>query len=629
MGETLSAQGLMEYVEAHLRKKDRPRTEGQGKEPHYPMAVVFIGNKSMDAFDDIASALTRFWPQYETNLLYLGVRCSDHGTECCSISRERGAQTLTVDELNMAVNNLFSDKMYFENRQRLLVYYIFNTNQCLSPSDYNFWMKELQKFKDNLHTGTLDISDLLISLLDENFARDSISKQIRNQIREHMGTSRLCSAECLISNRCQDNTTYEDWRNGYRIAADLIALSNNSDSPVSSRIFGGGIMTVSYVCEEKPYAEISNVVVRQLLNVLDPISKQSVHGERGRTRAELLGMSDEGTLELLDQYVDQFLQAKLPTPEQIELFPRREESNWELAQLHADEFNEETLGAWDCYLQLLVRRTKEEIEANGSLRDRWQEDYSARLRRNFTCQELILLGEEIEEVKALLRVKRAPSRGKSPIADGIDQLKYLLSSDENLLSLFEKVIMQQAQEAEELEAAWQTLLDSRVRLHSVRDQKLVSLYTQAVNDYRDNHIDEMREAFRGVRTKSDLDEMLKDLLNDILLRVPVFAANLEQELQERLKLEKTPGDAKQYISALLTGSNMPVFFRSNFSLGIATVSAILIKKGTPLFYTISENPDLPQGTYYYDIDYSNAVESIQIYSVSEQNLISDGEGEQK
>lgn len=627
MGETLSAQSLMEYVEARLRKKDRPKTEGQGKEPHYPLVVVFLGDKSIDAFDDVASALTRLWPQYETNLLYLGVRRSDHGTECCSISREHGAQALTVDEINIAVNNLFSDKMHFENRQRLLVYYIFNTNQCLSLSDYDFWIKELKTFKGNLHTGTLDISDLLISLLDENFARDSISKQIRNQIREHTGASRLCSAECLISNRRQDNTTYGDWRDGYRIAADLIALSNNSDSSVSSRIFGGGIMTVSYVCEEKPYEGISNVVVRQLLNVLDPISKQNVRAESGRTRAELLGISDEGTLELLDQYVDQSLRAKLPTPEQIELFPRQDESNWELAQLHADELNEETLGAWNCYLQILVRRTKEEIEANGSLRDRWQEDYSALLRRNFTNQELILLGEEIEDVKALLRVKRTPSRGKTPIADGIDQLKYLLSSDENLLSLFEKNIVQKAQEAEELEAAWQTLLDSKAKIHSVKDQKLVSLYTQAVDNYRDNHIDEMREAFHRVRTKSDLDKMLKDLLNDILIKAPIFAANLEQELQERLKLEKVPGDAKQYISSLLTGSNMPVFFNSNFSIGVATLSAILIKKGTPLFYTISENPDLPQGTYFYDIDHSNAVESIQIYSVSEQNLISDEKGE--
>lgn len=627
MGETLSAQSLMEYVEARLRVKDRPKTEGQGKEPHYPLMVVFLGDKSLEAFDDVAAALARLWPQYESNLLYLGVKRSIDGVEYCSISNESGTRSLDVDEINVAVSNLFSDKMYFENRQRLLVYYVFNTGQCSSVSEYDYWIKELRTFKGNLHTGTLDVSDLLISLLDENFARDSISKQIRNRIREHIGATPLCSAECLISNRCQDNTTYGDWRNGCRIAADLIALSNNSDGFVSSRIFGGGIMTVSYVCEEKPYAEISNVVVRQLLSVLDPISKQSVRGENGRTRAELLGISNEGTLELLDQYVDQSLRAKLPTPEQIELFPRKDESNWELAQLHADEFNEETFGAWNCYLQILARQTKEEVEANSSLRDRWQEDYSALLRRNFTNQELILLGEEIEDVKALLRVKRMPSRGKTPIADGIDQLKYLLSSDANLLSLFEQTIMQKAQEAEELEAAWQTYLDSKAKIHAVKDQKLVSLYAQAVDNYRDNHIDEMREAFQGVRTKNDLDKMLKDLLNDILIRVPIFSANLEQELQERLKLEKVPGDAKRYISTLLTGSNMPVFFKSNFSIGVATLSAILIKEGTPLFYAISANPDLPQGTYFYDIDHSNAVESIQIYSVNEQNLISDEKGE--
>lgn len=628
MGETLSAQSLMEYVETRLRKKDRPKTEGQGEEPHHPFIVVFLGDKSFDAFDGVASALTRLWPQYEANLLYLGVKRGDRGAEYCSISREQGARPLTVDEINIAVSNLFSDKVYFENRQRLLIYYVFNTNQCLSISDYDYWIKELKAFKDDLHIGTLDILDLLVCLLDENFARDSISKQIRNRIRTHTGASRVCSAEVLISNRCQDNTIYgNDWRNGYRIAADLIALSNNSDGSLLSRIFGGGIMTVSYVCEEKPYDEISNVVVRQLLNALDPISKWSVHVENGRGRGELLGISSEGTLELLDQYVEHSLQAKLPTPEQIELFPRQSEFDEELASLHADNFNEETFGAWDCYLQLLVRRTKEEIEANSSLRDRWQEDYSALLRKNFTNQELIRLGEEIEDVKALLRMKHAPSRGKTPIDDGIDQLKYILSSDETLLSLFEGIVVQKAQEAEELEAAWQALLDSRAKILSVKDQKLVSLYTQVIEDYRDNHIDEMREAFHKVRTKSDLEKMLKDLLNDILLHVPIFSATLEQELQERLKLEKIPGDAKQYISSLLTGSAMPVFFKSNFSMGTAVLSAILIKTGTSLYDAISRNPDLPQGTQYYNTDHSNAVESIQIYSVSEQNLISDEKGE--
>lgn len=628
MSEMLSAQSLMRYVEGRLRKKDRPKTEGQGKEPHYPLAMVFVGDKSLEAFDDVSTALSRLWPQYENNLLYLGIRRGLDGAEYCSMSRENGTRVLSVDEINLAVSNLFSTKMYFENRQRLLTYYIFNTGQCESISDYDYWIKELQAFKGNLHTGTLDISDLLISFLDENFARDSISKQIRNRIRGHMGASRVCLAECLISNRCQDNTTYgDDWHDGYRIAADLIALSNNSDGSVSSRIFGSGITTVSYVCEEKPYDEISNVVVRQVLSVLDPLSKQNIHEQRGKKRSELLGLSDDGTLELLDQYVDDILQAKLPTPEQIELFPRQYESDWELSQLHADDFNQETLGAWNCYLQILVRRTKEEIDANGSLKSKWQEAYTALLRRNFTNQELISLGEDIEDIRDLLRLKHEPTRGKTPIADGIDQLKFLISSDENLLSLFEGIILQNAQEAEELDTAWQFLLDSKAKIRSVKDQKLVSLYTHEIDNYRDSHIDEMREAIHLVRSKSELETMLKDLLNDILAEVPVFSANLEQELQERLKLEKIPGDAKQYISSLLIGSDMPVFFKTNFSLGAAILSAILIKTGTSLFNTISGNPDLPQGTYFYNTDQSNAVESIQIYSVSEQNLISDEKGD--
>ena len=118
----------------------------------------------------------------------------------------------------------------------------------------------------------------------------------------------------------------------------------------------------------------------------------------------------------------------------------------------------------------------------------------------------------------------------------------------------------------------------------------------------------------------ELDSFLKELVETILQSEPIFHAPFEEELQKRLDVASNPIDSRSYIRSKLTGDEIKTYLRVSFALQEMALSAILLKKNTPLHKNLISN--LSEMIYYYDTGCGDGAEALVIYQVEVSNLVS-------
>lgn len=625
MTTTLTIQNLIQHFEDRLRQIDRQNFgDIVGKEPQFPQLIIYLGADAASAHRAISSSLLQTWPQYQQELKFLSVQ-NNSGLSFSELSCDNDqGRSISEDGVRELTSSLFGTKMHFRDRSKLLVYYVLDTTSFHDKNAFLAWMPVITAVKQMLCSDLTDLLDMLIVLLNENLVRQKVAAQIRNCLSTFYNGNEIRNTVnnvMLLSNRRSDNAILEDWDVCYKIISATIALSNNSDANIPSSIFCNSVLTASYAREEKPISQIGQVVVRNLLGELaDNISQSAPKLMDDPLLPGKLGLTNNGTFTMLDQYAESNLYALLPSEDQLELFPRRDDiTQSSMSMMSAKSFDDYTMGAWGQYLAGIARDAREKVAMNSGVRQSWSEEYRKLLIGSFNKEEILFLADHIDDVVNVMSKTRLPSQESKVLSAAKDQLKYMLSCDERLIQLFVDALQLQGQIAMDFTHAWSDLLKSRRKIFDVRDANMVTFYERKVRNYYDRHGAEIRAEFEKLHDTEELIKFLNGILEDIIDSDEVFSAAFEDELECRLSEDALPTDAKQYIRKKLTGNEVYTYLQTNFALGEPLVSSILLKIGTPLYKNLYNN--LAPTTYYYNTGSSNAAEALVIYEVSTENLV--------
>lgn len=629
MTTTLNMHNLIHHFEERLRQIDRLNLGDEtGKEPQFPQLVIYLGKDASNAHAAVSSNLLQTWPQYQDELKFLCVQKTDNlayfempiGSEQCNPLSEDGVREIA--------SAMFGTRMHFADRSKLLVYFVLDTTSMQNLDDFISWLPAINSVKQLLCSDSTDLLDMLCLLLNENLVRQKTAAKIRDYLSGFYTNKEIrktVSNVLLLSNRRSDNAILEDWEIGYKIVSAIIALSNNDETQVTKNIFCNSVLTASYAREEKPIAQIGQVVVSNLLTSLaENIPHTDPKLMDDPKLSNKLGLTKTGTFTMLDNYAEMNLYSLFPSEEQLELFPRRDaNAQTEMSMMSANAFNEYTMGAWNQYLAEIARTAQEKVAMNSAVRQSWSDEYRKILVNTFNKEEILYLVDHIDDVAEILGNTRLPSNDAKVLTAAKDQLKYMLSSDEKLIQIFVNALRQQGQVASDFTQAWNTLLKSRRQIFGVRDANMATFYERKIRNFIDRRGSEICTEFTTIHNTEDLIKFLQDVIEDVIDSDEIFSAAFEDELESRLNEDALPTDAKQYIRKKLTGSGVYTYLQTNFALGEPVVSSILIKIGTPLYKNLYSN--LAPTTYYYNTGSSSAAEALVIYEVSKENLVN-GEG---
>lgn len=404
MSIALNMHSLIRHFEERLRQIDRQNLgDVTGKEPHFPQLVVYLGKDASNAHTAVSTNLLQIWPQYQDELKFLCIQKTDGITYFeMPVGNEQGV-ALSENDVREMASALFGTRMHFADRSKLLVYFILDTTSMQSLDEFLSWLPVIHTVKALLCPDSTDLLNMLCLLLNENLTRQKTAAKIRNYLSCFYTNEELrktVNNVLLLSNRRNDNAILEDWEMGYKIISATIALSNNEETRITTNIFCNSVLTASYAREEKPISQIGQVVVG---NLLLSLAENTPHTDPklmdDPKLAEKLGLTKNGTFTILDQYAQANLYALLPSEEQLELFPRRDATaQVQMSMLSANAFNEFTMGAWNQYLEEMIRTAKEKLEMNSALRQKWGDAYRKFLADTFKKEEILYLADHIDDV---------------------------------------------------------------------------------------------------------------------------------------------------------------------------------------------------------------------------------------
>ena len=622
MGAELTTAELIRHFTERVESIDRDSWGAvHGKEPNFPMLVLFLGEESMREYEHVSRNLLQVWPQFKEELQFMGVRSPSETPEFVRLAQ--GQQVpMTTEEAEFVLDMLADARNHFRDHTRQLLYYVLDSASMRSDEDLHAWTRTIEVVKRELGAYEDDVMQMLFVLLDEGMRKRAQAARIRNAMSEYCaGGPRERYRVFLLSNRLSGNKLMPDWDSCYRICTSLMALSNNDDTNIADILFDKGVATVSYFHDEKPVDAIGQVVVMALVDYLSSDDEISyVLDFAGVELQHRLGFDEGGTLALIDEYVDKTLVPMLPDPAQINLFPRwTAEDYGDISVFTADELDDLTMGTWNAVLEEIVRGILERIRTDGVLRNRWSEDYRRMLGEEFKVGELVSLALHSDDIRKMFLEVREPSARGSALDYAKRKMRTLLSSTPDVVDLFTSAINTQAQYSNEFREVWKELCRSTLELHEVHDRNLVEYYQGKVRSFLDRRGLELRRSFRDIASLDMLRTYLFDAIDDVIESDPVFTASYEEEQESRLSRDAHAQSAQQYIRQRLTGDNVRTYLQVNFSLDSIPFKSVLLKAGTKLSHNLRH--DLSPSTYYYDTGYGNAVEVLNVRDVMPQNLL--------
>ncbi len=622
----LSIQRLIEYFINRLKEINKKELEEfGGKEPNYPLLLVYLGDKAISAHNSICRYLTITWPQYEPEIGCIGVRISDGLPSYLTSNSMDNNEMREISEMDVRAiaSSLFGLKTHYRDRSKLLVYYVLDTSDIRSIEQIEEWAKAIEAVKIALGVGNLDILEMVAILLNEDFSHKQIANDIRNWLCSYNtsdGTLQ-CNSVLLLSNRRDDSIILEDWNLCYRIISAVIRLSDNSDSRITSSFFANSILTASYDVEEKPTAEIGQVVINSIINELEhrrtATSNEAVSFDD--TLLGRLGIAENGTFDVVKEYARSF-SSLLPSEAELELFPRRDDTNYgSMCELFADEFDEITLGAWTGYLAMITEKVKSKMSVGTAIHQDWKNAFASHFVAEFSLEELIFLKNHTQQIEVRLSQRHKPPISSRVLQSALEQIAYMLSTSAVVNETFIDALREQGDLAEDFVNAWQRLISSRRRMFMQKDSNIETFYSRRVREFFDYNWSNISKEFITIRTRKNLELFLEKIIDRIISDDKTFLAPFEEELDARLNEESFKRDAKSYIRDKLTKEGQRTYLQVNFGLKMPIASCLLLKKGSQLHKSLIDN--LPNTIYYYDTGNGNAAESIEIFEVTKDNLI--------
>jgi hypothetical protein len=156
-------------------------------------------------------------------------------------------------------------------------------------------------------------------------------------------------------------------------------------------------------------------------------------------------------------------------------------------------------------------------------------------------------------------------------------------------------------------------------MFGVTDENLKVLYKRKLQEHLDREENNILREFRKLHDRDQLKSFLHKEIDLLIEDTPFFIEPFEKELESRLAAKDMPMDVKTYIRQTLTEGEVCVYYQADFNLGDPILSAILLKKGTPLHNHLEEH--LEEATYYYDTQSGDSAEALRVYNLDRGNLV--------
>lgn len=626
MNEKITTRDLIEYFERKMTPDDFAEVIQNGKAngPTYPMVVVFLGADTINDYEQLTENLFRLWPQYKNELLFLGIDNPGEETLYYTFVLDDNKiqkQYISTQEIQLQISDSFGLNNHFPDRTRLLIYYILNSSSMHTADEFRGWLDTIDELKQTWGIDTVTTLEMLMLLLNDDFGHGQRTSSDIRRIIKDLGDSyfNTINSTVILSNRRNDNVILENWSICLRIAADIICLSNNATSNIPSTLFSDGIYTVSYALSQKPTKQIGQVIVGQLIRRLGQITFNESRDIFGDSKIfERLGFGKEHTHSLINQYVEHVLYKELPSIEQLELFPRSTPAQISnISELSEKDFNALTLNTWTAYLDSIIKKALNNIGRDTKLKKQWKDDFGKILFESFSINELIEISANMDNFFALFLSAKEPLHEAEVISAAKYRLKYMLSTNREVISLFIETARSVSEAAKDYRSYWRDIVQSAQAEHDVQDDSVQDFYSHKLEDYFDHHWQGVENSFRKVHSSDELHRFLFNTLSSISKSDPVFQDPFEKELEERLFAESAAVDAQSLIRQQLTGDTVPVYYKATFNLGAPIVESVLLKFDSPLYKHLLNHLS---HTYYYNTCNGNSAEAIKIFRITVDNI---------
>jgi hypothetical protein len=580
---------LLSYFKEYMLDMDKEASGLLGEaKATYPMLVVNLAaNSDHEMGQALKEQLLKIWPAYKEKLLFLQVQGN---AENPGFSRMETGEALSVDSVHEMISGLFEESNFFKNYTRLLVFYLLDTTVMSGVVDLDAYL-DLMKACSEVFSFPAQSSVLFLAL-NEKIGNEAQASQIRTDLAQSYfetgKASAIAPCTYLVSNT---NTVGSHMPKEHpyfnRIFTDVILLADGPDGYVSSNILHGGLKTVGYTMQAKPVEDISKVAVSSLLKKISELqrlnktdSSQQFHGADTKNLLRRLGIQENGTFYMLENYLAQATKF-LPTQEVVDSFPRRTSDDLDLYSLSARAIEEETFGAWGCYMESIVAKVEEEIVSGFQQEGSFQDVYLKYLKQEFLRSELIYMSKNPEEIRALLDEENYTHSSHTVIDSLKQELALGVFKNAGIKDEIVSTIIKAGKQAQEFMDNWNSMVNTESVL--IKEQSLIAFYDQKVQNYVDQNQDRIMKEFRVI---SDMPSLKAFLFNEIRLLIKsdsIFRAPFEEELIQRVSV-KDPAKALNMIAEALNGQNVKIWLASNgASLDAPVQMALLLQDSTELY----------------------------------------------
>lgn len=590
----------------------------------YPMLVVSLGKQTGESSGPaLKRQLLNMWPAYKECLLFLEAEKEGGHPQ---FSLMESGQALTDREVQEKVSALFEENIYFQNYNRLLVFYLLDTCADAEETDLSGYLDLIRSCGQVFSFPWQN--NVLFLTVNERIGNEKQAARIRNEFAElYFRTEKakeIVPCTYLVSNKNTTGSTMPK-KDSYfeRIFTDIILLCNGPDSYVSGNMLYGALRTVGYTTQEKPVDDIAKVSVSGLLKKISDLKDNRGPDDslflkqREEDILHRLGIRKDGSFFLLEPYLAS-ASRYFPTREEIDAFPRRTCEDLDLFSLSVSEAEEETFGAWGCYISSIVSRVEQEIVSGLRQEESFRDIYLKHLQAEFTRGELIWMSKNPEEIRRILEREYHTAGGGNVIDSLKEELAARIFENAGIRDLILDTIVKAGQQADEFMHMWKDMVNTESII--IRQGDIVPFYDQKVQQYIDRNGERIAKEFQSISDMEELKEFLFGEIRSLIKSDPVFRAPFEKELIERAN-QKDPAQALKSIADHLWGNSVKVWLASNgASLDDPVQMSLLMQDGTDLYRQLHETlPD--EKYYYYDTDRNDSADALNIYVLNETQVV--------
>ena len=586
--------------------------------PNYPTCIAYLNPAASKRHEQIRLRLQRVWRGSVSDICFYNTKMVQNGI---AIQHMDGSSVNLLQELQQ----MFAANAKFYSRERMYMYFVLDTSD----------IRDMQSLVNCINTACAlkqaakasNIASVLVFLLDESLQNLNAAVSIRNWMRGNQkDLNRFFDSICMISNRCGNNTTLNEYETSV-VAASAMLLTNTHNNTVQTRTQSIGklpMFTISYGGQQKPVDEISFVVLKGFCEEICSLTKEE-RVDAGRL-AQILQLSPDGCFTITGK-LQQEMMNHLPNEAELESFACIEPSDLALSQLSYAEFDKRTFGGFSDYMQSCLTLEPQLLEDTCA-------EYRKTLSEKIPVGVLAGLSETTVETMIFDKSRSKPNYQNMSVSEAIRDIVKHSCSDllrERLYAVICEMIAAAKKQVEYFKGLHSTLVSDLSFLHF--SPNVEPYYTEITRQYIDfvkNSNPQQLQIFTQFDiTPMQVEKQLNKMIDDIIAFDQVFSDALDEEMKKRIG-NADGATVAAAVHQKLLGHNTAenACWNTPYALS-ATYQGIMLNinvgEGTNMLFQTLKDMFEKQNIDYFNSGSSDAVESVAVFPLFEQHLFASAE----